>query len=82
VIGSPNPDSYDLADTLRMRLAESSRPAYSHLETELQQLAARRLDSAAAAVPRRRSFRGRAQRKGATAGAFDSPQGFVFHADA
>ena len=45
VTGSPNPDSYDLADTLRMRLAESSRPASSHVETELQQLAARRLEA-------------------------------------
>ena len=59
MIGSPNPDSYDLADTLRMRLAESSRPASSHVETELQQLAARRLDNAAAVVPKRRSLRGR-----------------------
>ena len=82
MIGSPNPDSYDLADTLRMRLAESSRPASSHVETELQQLAARRLDNAAAVVPKRRSFRGRVQRKGTTVGAFDSPQGFVFNADA
>jgi hypothetical protein len=82
VIGSPNPDSYDLADTLRMRLAESSRPASSHVETELQQLAARRLDNAAAVVPRRRSLRGRAQRTGTMSGAFDSPQGFVFNADA
>jgi hypothetical protein len=82
VIGSPNPDSYDLADTLRMRLAESARPVSSHVETELQQLAARRLDTAAAVVPKRRSLRGRAQRKGTTAGAFDSPQGFVFTADA
>ncbi len=82
MIGSPNPDSYDLADTLRMRLAESARPASSHVETELQQLAARRLDNAAAVVPKRRSLRGRVQRKGATAGAFDSPQGFVYHAEA
>jgi hypothetical protein len=82
VTGSLHPDSYDLADTLRMRLAESSRPASSHVETELQQLAARRLDNAAAVVSKRRSLRGRAHRKGTTAGAFDSPQGFVFHADA
>ena len=81
MIGSPNPDSYDLADTLRMRLAESTRPASSHVETELQQLAARRLDNAAAVVPKRR-FIGRVQRKGTTAGAFDSPQSFVFNADA
>lgn len=78
-MGSRNPDSYDLADTLRMRLAESSRPASSHVETELQQLAARRLDTAAAAAPKRRSLRG--HRKGAATGAFDSPQGFVFNAD-
>jgi hypothetical protein len=78
VTGSPNPDSYDLADTLRMRLAESSRPASSHVETELQQLAARRLDTARAAVPKGRFLRG--HRKGA-AGAFDSPQAFVFVAD-
>jgi len=83
VIGSPNPDSYDLADTLRMRLAESAHPASSHVETELQQLAARRLDTAAAGVHKRRSLRGRGQRKGTTAaGAFDSPQAFVFTADA
>lgn len=82
MIGSPNPDSYDLADTLRMRLAESSRPASSHVETELQQLAARRLDNVAALVPKRRSLRGRVRRKGTTAGAFDSPEGFVFNADA
>ena len=65
-----------------MRLAESSRPASSHVETELQQLAARRLDNAAAAEPKRRSLLGRVQRKGPAAGAFDSPQGFVFNADA
>lgn len=81
MIGSPSPDSYDLADTLRMRLAESSRPASSHVETELQQLAARRLDTAAAVKPKRRSLRARVQRKGTSAGAFDSPQGFVFIAD-
>ena len=80
MIGSPNPDSYDLADTLRMRLAGSARPASSHVETELQQLAARRLDNASAVVRKRRSLRG--QRKGTTTGAFDSPQGFVFIADA
>ena len=79
--GSLNPDSYDLADTLRMRLAEASRPASRHVETELQQLATRRLDSAAVA-PKRRSFLGRVQRKAATSGAFDSPQGFAFDADA
>ena len=79
--GSPNPDSYDLADTLRMRLAESSRPASGHVETELQQLAARRLDSAAAGVSKRRSLRGRVQRRETSAGAFDSPQAFVFVAD-
>ena len=79
--GSLNPDSYDLADTLRMRLAEASRPTSRHVETELQQLAARRLDSVAV-VPKRRSIRGRNQRKGATVGAFDSPQGFAFDADA
>ena len=78
---SANPDSYDLADTLRMRLAEST-PQSSHVETELQQLAARRLDNASAIVRKGRSLRGRAQRKGTTAGAFDSPQGFVFIADA
>ena len=77
---SLNPDSYDLADTLRMRLAGASRPASRHVETELQQLAARRLESAAV-VPKRRSFRGRVQRTTAT-GAFDSPQGFAFDADA
>ena len=82
MIGSSNPDSYDLADTLRMRLAESSRPSSSHVETELQQLAARRLDNAAAVAPKRRALRGRVSRKGTTAGAFDSPQGFVFNADA
>jgi len=80
VTGSLDPDSYDLADTLRMRLAEASRPASRHVETELQQLAARRLDGAAV-VRKRRSFRGRAQRPAAT-GAFDSPQGFAFDADA
>ena len=72
--GSLNPDSYDLADTLRMRLAETPPRASSHVETELQQLAARRLDN------KRRSLRG--QRKTTTTGAFDSPQGFVFIADA
>ena len=77
--GSPNPDSYDLSDTLRMRLAETPRPSSSHVETELQQLAARRLDSAGAAASKRRSFRG--HRKASSAGAFDSPQGFVFVAD-
>jgi len=81
VIGSPNPDSYDLADTLRMRLAESSRPVSSHVETELQQLAARRLDNTTG-VRKRRSLRGRVSRKGTTTGAFDSPQGFAFNADA
>ncbi len=78
--GSLNPDSYDLADTLRMRLAETPRRASSHVETELQQLAARRLDNASAGVRKRRSLRG--QRKSTTTGAFDSPQGFVFTADA
>jgi hypothetical protein len=82
VTGSLHPDTYDLADTLRMRLAESTRPASSHVETELQQLASRRLDTAAAVVPKRRSFRGRGARTATTAGAFDSPQGFAFHADA
>ena len=81
MIGAPNPDSYDLADTLRMRLAESTRAASRHVETELQQLAARRLDNDTAVVSRRRSLRGRAPRKGTTPGAFDSPQGFVFTAD-
>lgn len=81
MIGSPSPDSYDLADTLRMRLAESSRPASSHVETELQQLAARRLDTAEGVAPKWRSFRARAQRKGTATGAFDSPQGFVYVAD-
>ena len=80
--GSPNPDSYDLADTLRMRLAEGSRPTSSHVETELQQLAARRLDSAAAASSKRRSLRDRRHRKQPAAGAFDSPPSFVFVADA
>jgi hypothetical protein len=80
VTGALHPDSYDLADTLRMRLAEASRPAPRHVETELQRLAARRLDDAAA-VPKRRSFRGRVQRK-APAGAYDSPPGFAFDTDA
>ena len=79
--GSPNPDSYDLADTLRMRSGRVVPPASSHVETELQQLAARRLDSAAAVVEAPLPPRSR-QRKAATAGAFDSPQGFVFVADA
>jgi hypothetical protein len=61
-------------------LAETPRRAPSHVETELQQLAARRLDNASAVVPKWRSLRG--QRKGTTTGAFDSPQGFVFVADA
>ena len=52
----------------------------SHVETELQQLAARRLDNASTVVRKRRSLRG--QRKATTTGAFDSPQGFVFIADA
>ena len=78
--GSLNPDSYDLADTLRMRLAETPSRASSHVETELQQLAARRLENASTVVRKRRSLRG--QRKAATTGAFDSPQGFVFIADA
>ena len=54
--GSLNPDSYDLADTLRMRLAETPPRASSHVETELQQLAARRLDNASAVVRKRRSL--------------------------
>lgn len=78
--GSLNPDSYDLADTLRMRLAETPPRTSSHVETELQQLAARRLDTASTVVRKRRSLRG--QRKTTTTGAFDSPQGFVFIADA
>ena len=77
--GAPTPDSYDLADTLRMRLAESSRPASSHVETELQQLAARRLDPAPAVMSKRRFFRGRRRRT--AAGAFDAAPGFVFRAD-
>jgi len=80
VTGSLNPDSYDLADTLRMRLAETPPRASSHVETELQQLAARRLDNASTVARKRRSLRG--QRKATTTGAFDSPQGFVFIADA
>ena len=53
--GSLNPDSYDLADTLRMRLAETPARTSSHVETELQQLAARRLDNASAVVRKRPS---------------------------
>ena len=40
------PISLDLTDTLRMRLADVSRPEPSHIETELQALAARRADDA------------------------------------
>jgi hypothetical protein len=79
VTGSPNDVSLDLADTLRMRLAEASRPASSHVETELQQLAASQSDNAAA---KRRVLRDRVHRKEPAAGAFDSPESFVFVADA
>ena len=52
--GSLNPDSYDLADTLRMRLAETPPRTSSHVETELQQLAVRRLEHASTVVRKRR----------------------------
>ena len=81
MIGSPNPDSYDLADTLRMRLAESSRPrpATSRRSCSSSRRAGwttPRLPCEAALIPRSRAS------EAATAGAFDSPQGFVFIADA
>jgi hypothetical protein len=82
VTGSPNDVSLDLADTLRMRLAEISRPASRHVETELQQLAASRSDNAVAAASKRRFLRDRVHRKEPAAGAFDSPESFVFVADA
>lgn len=48
------PISLDLTDTLRMRLADVSRPEPSHFETELQALAARRADDADPSRSRRR----------------------------
>jgi hypothetical protein len=65
-----------------MRLAETSRPSSSHVETELQRLAASRSDNAAAVASKRRFLRHRMHRKEPAAGAFDSPESFVFVADA
>ena len=77
--GPVNPDSYDLADTLRMRLAETAPRTSSHVETELQQLAARRLDNASAAVRKRRSLRGLPQRKETTTGRVRLSAGLRLH---
>jgi hypothetical protein len=59
----------------------------THIETELQRLVSRRLDPATHGDPasgsrlRSRSLRALIQRKESIAGAFDSPQSFVFVAD-
>jgi hypothetical protein len=60
----------------------------THVETELQRLVSQRLnpvthgDDVSGSRRESRSLRSRMQRKGSIAGAFDSPQGFVFVSDA
>lgn len=86
--GSTTAGPPDLTEGLRTRLAEASLPAPRHVETELQRLALTRLDRATArddvssSSKGSRSLRARMQRKESIAGAFDSPQGFVFVSDA
>ncbi|MGH2596584.1 MAG: hypothetical protein ACRDH7_11555 [Actinomycetota bacterium] len=86
--GSTTAASLDLTEGLRGRSAEASAPAPIHVETELQRLVSQRLDRATDGVPvsgsRRgsRSPRARIRRKEPIAGAFDSPQGFVYVSDA
>jgi hypothetical protein len=81
-------DLLDLTQGLRTQTAEASLPEPTHVETELQRLVSHRLGSATDGEPvsssRRgsRSLRARMQRKESIAGAFDSPQGFVFISDA
>ena len=72
--GSTTAYPLDLTQGLRTRLAEAPPLASTHVETELQQIAARRLG--------RGSSRMEERSDGYPSGAFDSPDGFVFAADA
>jgi len=66
-VTASNPTNHlDLTQELRTRLAEAPRPASTHVEAELQRIASRRL--------------GRGSRQAEAAGAYDSPEGFVFTA--
>jgi hypothetical protein len=86
--GSITAHLLDLTEGLRTQTAEASRPEPPHVETELQRLVSQRLDRATDEEPQSnsrrgsRSLRGRMQRKASVAGAFDSPPGFVFVAEA
>jgi hypothetical protein len=87
VTGSTTAASLDL-NGLRSRLAEASLPAPTHFETELQRLASQRLggttdrERVSGSPKGVRSLRARMKRTAAIAGAFDSPQGFVYVSDA
>lgn len=82
--GSTTAASLDLTEGLPRRSAEVSLPESTHVETELQRLVSKRLGRATDAEPGSgskkgsRSLRARMQREGSIAGAFDSPQGFVY----
>jgi hypothetical protein len=87
VTGSITAAPLDLTEGLHTRSAEASLPEPTHVETELQRLVSQRLGRATDGEPvsssRRgsRSLRARMQRKESIAGAFDSPQGFVYVSD-
>jgi hypothetical protein len=78
----------DLSEGVPGRSADPSTPAPIHVETELQRLVSQRLgptphgDTLPGRQRGSRSLRARMQRKESIAGAFDSPQSFVYVSDA